>query len=198
MSKILFYGSFDPIHLGHIEAANVAMKAVEAEKCILKVTPKCAYKEKQLSTNNTRQDLILRAVMYRKSFDLIGTMEDYHKSFRQVAMEEDCEYVLMGADNIATLERHLDNPKGFIRELLSERKIIILSRADDSVETLITKDSVLYPWIDNFISVEFNNPISSTDVRNRIATGEPYSHLVPPSVSKQINKRNLYNGKTIS
>jgi nicotinate-nucleotide adenylyltransferase len=37
-------------------------------------------------------------------------------------------------------------------------------------------------------------PISSRDIRARIARGEPFEDLVPPAVAREIERRGLYSG----
>jgi nicotinate-nucleotide adenylyltransferase len=50
---------------------------------------------------------------------------------------------------------------------------------------------------DRIVSFELDSPnVSSTEVRERVARGEPVDDLVPPAVAQAIRERGLYRGYT--
>ena len=90
-----------------------------------------------------------------------------------------------------------DQFRGFLawsepNELLERTRIAVATRPGFPRDEL---DGVLErldrPERVTFFEIE-PNPAASTDVRARVAAGEPFDGLVPPAVARLIGERGLY------
>ena len=72
---ILFYGSFDPIHIGHIKIATEALKKIKADKLYFGLNKNSNLKN--LTPFLTRKKMIQLAIKNKKKFDILDIKFDY-------------------------------------------------------------------------------------------------------------------------
>lgn len=186
MGKVgLLFGSFNPIHNGHITIA---------EKCLLEGLVDCVnfvvaeqnpFKEKYSVKFYDRALLVQKAIEYNEKF-LVSYIEkilsSFHIStktydvinhFKKVFPDNDY-YIICGDDMYNQI---LEWYKGV--EILKENKFIIFSR--DNKNTIYS-DNVKYINIDGFENY------SSSDIRNKVKNGDNISGLVPDIIKNKIIK----------
>jgi len=191
---IIFGGTFDPPHIGHLLIAEQARERFASEYLMMmpakipphknttKVTPIKARLEmlRRAIANNPNLILSQFEIKSQGISYTAKTLQHFLQLFTEVGL-------VIGADSLAEIftwkdpEYILANSKllvaprpGYdIEELLQE------SRFKDYRQQIITLDSVLVN-------------ISSSDVRIRAAKGQSIRYFVPPAVREYIIDNNLY------
>ncbi len=185
MKKIGIYGgTFDPVHCGHILAAENFYKILSLDK--LFILPAGAPPHKD---GNYRDRALHRFEMVRlalcdtpfevSDFEIKSREKSYtYKTLRHFKKEykDDTLYLLMGDEAYSEFEtwRYPE----IIRELA---KIVVIRR------TGAFKADKRVIYID-----EPPFPVSSGEIREKIQNGEDISGLVPEKVQEYIEKNNLY------
>jgi nicotinate-nucleotide adenylyltransferase len=190
MSKIktvVFGGSFDPVHVGHLSLALEVLRAGLAGEVWFMVSPHNPHKEEnRLSDENVRLEMVRMAIdgmdgMKACDFEFSLPRPSYTINTLS-ALEEaypDREFVLLvGADNWAKFDRWYRH-----EEILSRYGIIVYPRDNSDVpqlpENVVWLPARLYD-------------ISSTMIREAVAEGRDISEWVSPSVEEYIKKNRLY------
>ena len=198
---VLFGGSFDPIHLGHTEVAKVAAEQLHAERVIFLPAKRSPLKSNLPSAGDEdRITMIRRAIENHPLFDV----SDYElhrpapsytlhavRHFRQVFGPERSLYWLIGADAAKDLLHWYG-----VRELMSLCHISTMVRAGCSMPDFTGFADVMgeqhVAELNAHILQTPLIPISSSEVRRRLSTGESLETLLDPKVSDYIKNRGLY------
>ena len=187
MKKIGIYGgTFDPIHNGHMLAAENFFNALKLDKLIL--VPAGAPPHKQ---GDYRRHALHRLEMVKlalcgtpfeaSDFETLSQGKSYtYKTlshFKNI-YKDSALYLLMGDEAYSEFEtwRYPDK----IREMA---KIVVIRRAGEFKED----NSVLFIDEEPFA-------VSSREIREKLSRGEDISGLVPEKVCGYIEKNNLYRG----
>lgn len=190
MSKIrtvVFGGSFDPIHVGHLSLADEVCRAGLADEVWFMVSPQNPHKQQcRLSDENVRLQMVQAAIegdgrftasdfefgLPRPSYT-INTLSVLERTFPKR------EFILLvGADNWKKFDRWYKHD-----EILSRYRIIVYPRGDG--DTPVVPDGVLW------LQAELHD-VSSTQIRGLVKEGCSISGLVAPEVECYINDNNLY------
>jgi len=189
----LFFGSFNPVHVGHMIIANYMVTHTDMDKLWMVVSPQNPLKEKKsLANNYDRLHLLQLAVddnsMITASdieFTLpvpsytIDTLTYLHEKY------PDHEYVLiMGGDNLYSLHKWKN-----YKLLLERYQIYVYTRPTHEIPDIAEHPNVhLYdaPLLD----------ISSSYIRNEIAEARSIRYLVPDRVYDYLMANTLYKKKT--
>ena len=187
----LFFGTYNPIHVGHLIIANHLAEHSDLDQVWLIVTPQSPHKKKQsLLDNHQRLELVFRAtkdfpklVPSAIEFNLpkpnytvhtLAYLEEKHPG-QQFAL-------IMGEDNLRSLPKwkNADVIMGNYPIYVYPRK---LKTATESVS--YSSDTVTH--IDAPIM-----EISSTFIRQQIKGGKNIKPLLPLAVWDYIDEMNLY------
>jgi nicotinate-nucleotide adenylyltransferase len=178
---VLLGGTFNPPHNGHVALARAAEKQFGGEVVIL-VATRPGHKEVELDAE-TRLDLA-RAAFPDHEVEL-----DAHE--RTVDMLKAGRWrdplFLIGADEFCDLPTWKD-PEGVIaraRLAVATRPGYPRERLEGVLAQLSRPERVQFFEIEPL-------PISSRDLRERVARGEPIDGLVPAAVADLIVSRGLY------
>jgi nicotinate-nucleotide adenylyltransferase len=191
-------GTFDPIHNGHVEAASAARRALSLDRVLLmpsrtpphrSLEPRAsvfhrfamaalAAAERELSVS----DLELRRE--GPSYTSL-TLEALHQEGFMPAQL----YFITGSDAFAEVGTWHDYPR-----ILTLANFVVVSRpGSPRVGELLPNRQPPIPGAPALYLVEADTPdVSSTEIRRRVASGEPIDPLVPPSVAGHIRRHNLY------
>ena len=184
---VIFGGSFDPIHLGHLALAGEVCARGLADEVWFMVSPQNPHKQGcALTDENVRLSMVQLAVegnpffkacdcefgLPRPSYT-INTLEALEKHF------PDREFVLLiGADNWEKFDRWYKGD-----EILERYSVIVYPRGGEEVPQLpqgvVWLPAALYD-------------VSSTAVRAAVVSGQDISHMVPPAVGQYITENQLY------
>jgi nicotinate-nucleotide adenylyltransferase len=172
----LLGGTFDPPHNGHVELARAALKAVPLDRLVVLVAEQPGHR-------SVVADAETRLRLAKAAFPDAEVLLDPHP-FTVDSVRDgrfgDAAFVL-GADQGALFEKWKE-PK----EILQHVKLAIGTRFG-------FPDHDLGRYGDRVIPFQLESPpISSSEVRRRVAAGETIDDLVPPAVARLIEELGLY------
>lgn len=188
-------GTFDPVHYGHLLAANEACKAFGLSQVIFIPTGEPPHKNHLMTSAEDRYMMVVLATVDCPNFS-VSRIEidrpgksytaDTLKDLRQDAGYADAEfYFIVGIDALMLIESWKEP-----RELLTLCKIVASSRPGYSFEDLTNLPK---EYRDVICALEIPHlDISSTDIRERIRSGSGAKFLMPTSVESYISKQMLY------
>jgi nicotinate-nucleotide adenylyltransferase len=170
-------GAFDPPHLGHVALAEGALEGLGVDRLLVVVIERPGHRETEL-------DAETRLELARLAFGSLPDTEvrlDDHPFTVDLLRDERPENAVfvIGADEWAVFDTW--------KEAAEIRRLIPLAVAARPGERLPEGD------IETFQIAE--QDISSSEVRERIARGEPVDDLVPAAVAREIERQGLYAGR---
>ena len=173
----LLGGAFDPPHNGHVALAKAALSQLPIDRLVVLVAERPGHRE-------VVADAETRLALARAAFPDADVQLDPH-SFTVDAVRDgrfgDALFVV-GADQGSAFERWKDPD-----EVLKWVKLAVGTRAGYPLPDLSR-------FSDRVVVFELASPnVSSSEVRRRIAAGEPIDDLVPPAVGKLIQELGLYH-----
>ena len=185
----LFFGSFNPIHVGHLIIANYMATQTDLEQVWLVVSPHNPLKPKKtLARDRDRLNMVQNAVENNpklKASDVEFKMPQPSFTIDSLTLLSD-RYpqhqftLIMGSDNLVSLPKW----KNF-EIILARHRIYVYARPDFESEQF-----------KNHAGVEiFNAPmmdISATYIRDCIQKGKSIEYLVPDKVLQYIEEARLY------
>jgi nicotinate-nucleotide adenylyltransferase len=201
---ILFGGTFDPVHIGHIAVSLAAAEKIGASKVILIPTRRSPHKyQKPLAMDNDRIAMLKLAIAEDKIFEVspielnrgepsytIDTIRQLKRKFGK-----DCElYWLIGVDMLKDLPKwHMSE------ELLNECNFCIMNRGGFKKPDFDYLTGKLSPEaIDKLRKNQIQTPlinISSTEIRQKLEAGKDVSDMVNPEVLNYIKNHKLYSAE---
>lgn len=185
----LFFGSFNPIHIGHLIIANYMATHTDLDRIWLVVSPQNPLKPKKtLARDYDRLHLVQLAIQDNPSlvassveFKLPQPSYTIDTLTHLTAAHPDKEFALiMGGDNIGTI--HLWKNYEL---LLANYDIYVYKRPNYDLGEFANSPRVKLceaPLLD----------ISATYIRDSIKNGKSVRYLVPEPVYKYLETSNLY------
>ncbi|QFI14871.1 nicotinate (nicotinamide) nucleotide adenylyltransferase [Borrelia sp. CA_690] len=180
-------GTYNPVHIGHIFLAKEIEYFLNVDKVIF------------IPTCNPTHKLIEEGVSVKNRINMLElALENENKM-----LIDDCDIINGGItytiDTISCVKKKYKNNKLFLvigddlfqnfdswkdpQNIVNSVDLVVAHR----IYKEKLKSSFKHIYIDNKII-----PISSSEIRNRIANGLPVSYLMPFSVLKYIKDNNLY------
>lgn len=201
---LLFGGSFDPIHHGHLIVSRAVAERIGADRIVLIPGQHPPHKQpKDLSPVQARLEMCHLAVRGDPLFEVSDWEaaqppgKNYTlltvQHFRRVCPPETVLFWLVGMDSLAELHTWHR-----VAELVEECTIVTAHRggrppADlTALRTLIGERATarIEAHILNTAGVE----ISATEIRERVRAGRSIRYLVPDRVAEFIESHRLYRG----
>lgn len=191
-------GTFNPIHNGHLVAAEAVKEELNINTVIFIPTGNPPHKEPNPMYNEHRYLMTVLATASNPQFEVSRIELDREgKTYAIDTVKEileifgnNCElYYITGADAIEQIFTW-KNPE----ELLSLCRFVAVTRPGYNKTTLQkTIDNLTdnYKGKITFLEIPALS-ISSTDIRNRVHSHKTIKYLVPQSVEEYILKSNLY------
>lgn len=196
-------GTFDPVHYGHMVAAETARIEFGLDKVLFIPTGIPPHKENRLITDaNLRYEMVEMSIRSNKHF-MVSRMEidregpTYTVDTLRVLADLFPALELLFITGTDALKEMLTWWKH--EEIISLAKIIGVSRPGYDSENLIENITQIYPSAQNRI-VHIEIPalaISSTDIRMRVEDGKPIRYLLPDEVRLFIKNNALYQREYI-
>jgi nicotinate-nucleotide adenylyltransferase len=195
-------GTFDPIHLGHLEAASAARRSLSLDRIMLlpsrrpphrSVVPKASdfhrFAMASLAVSELDAMVVSELELQREGPSYTSvTLERLHADGLQPSQL----YFILGADAFAEIATWHAYPK-----LLELSNFAVISRpgfrSPDSGSAVPDTHSPGARGATGIYFVDAVTPdVSSTDIRRRVASGESIDGLVPHSVADHILRHRLY------
>ncbi len=189
MKVVLFFGSFNPIHIGHLAIANYVCEFTDAEALWFVVSPHNPHKEKKsLLNDRIRFHLVQEAIddyTKMKASDIEFGLPQPSFTINTLTILKDKyphhEFILlMGADNLINFHKWKNYEK-----ILENYQIMVYPRPE--VPELVYEK---YPSVQRIQAPLME--ISSTFIRNAIANNKDVRFYLPHKVAEYIDKNLLY------
>lgn len=193
MKTVLFGGTFDPIHLAHVQLAEAALRQLDADDVWFLISPQNPWKaDKRLTDDHHRLAMVRLALEGHRG--MVASDYEFHlpkpsytyQTLRHLRHDYPAhEFVLLiGGDNWAGFDKWAETD-----EILAHHRIAIYPRPGCPVvaPSGIAADAARITVI--------NAPlmdVSSTEIRRRFATGEDVSSLLDNRVEDYIRQNNVY------
>jgi nicotinate-nucleotide adenylyltransferase len=185
----LFFGSFNPIHMGHLIIANLMAETTDLKKVWFVVSPQNPFKpSKGLLHEFDRYDMV-RAAIYDNSklevsdveFHLPKPSYTIHTLVQLHEKHPEKEFkVIMGEDNLVNFAKWKN-----YREILGQYGLYVYPRPHAQLAELKEHPNVTMveaPTLD----------ISATFIRNCIRKKQSVRYLVPDAVEAMIRAKGFY------
>ncbi len=188
----LFFGSFNPIHIGHLAIANYMVEYGPIDQLWFVVSPLNPLKKKK------------------------NLLNDYHRlELVKLAIEDDQRFRASDIEFKLPKPSYIINTLTYIKEKYPNHTFHLIIGADNYLtikdwrnwETLVKDYSFLVyprPGYDHS-SIEFESnfeiidapiiEISSTFIRNAIKEGKDVRHFMPSSVANYVSEMHFYKKK---
>lgn len=193
----LFGGTFDPPHIAHLLLASEAAYQLDLSRILWTLTPNPPHKHDQpITPLDHRLEMLKLTVANDPLFELSRLEMDRpspHYSVDTVrilaSQEPEADIILLiGGDSLHDLPTWR-----FPLDLIAAvQQIGVMRRPNDSVDlpALEAKIPGLSAKV-HFVDVLLQD-ISSSEIRRRVANGEPYRYYLPHAVYQYIIEHNLY------
>ena len=192
MKKIgLFFGTFNPIHLGHMKLAHYFVSQTEVEEVWLIVTPRNPFKSNEVLLDDFyRLEMVKRACephaqLYSSDIEFDLPRPNYSIDTLRALNEKytDLEFVLLiGEDNLASFHHW----KGH-ESILKNFGLRVYPRQHLGT---IQERFIKHPNI-RFVDAPKMN-ISASNIREQIKSGRDVSALLPIENGLYLQKNNFY------
>lgn len=190
MKTALFFGSFNPIHNGHLAIAGYIMEFTDIEELWFVVSPQNPLKSSSdLAPDKQRLEMVKLAIdefspkfqvcdiemsMPRPSYT-IDTMALLKEKYPEREFA-----IVMGTDSMDSITQWKD-----YKNLLAENRILVYPRLGSNINEITSKYDV------EIIPAPIME-ISSTFIRNSIKQNKNMSYFMPLKTHRYITQNKLY------
>ena len=193
MEKIgLFFGSFNPVHKGHINIAKYVLSEQKLNKVLFILSPlnpfKIESKNILLEVNHRYEILKLATKKYKNMIpsDIEFGMKKPNYTFDTIAKLENIYpkknfYLIMGSDNFKYFNKWKDYEK-----ILTKYKLLIYPRYGEEKNLFLIKYNSV-----TFLKGSFFD-ISSDKIRRKIKSGDSLEKYISKDTITYIKNNNLY------
>ncbi len=179
----LFFGTFNPIHNGHIHISKEVLNSKRVDEIWLIVSPQSLFKKSSIILDkNIRINMVNNAVknlknIYSSSIEFELEKPNYTVNtlnFLSSNYSENNFKIIIGEDNLESFDTWKDSD--FIKK---KYELIVYPRRKKEISKELFDGELI--------------KISSTDIRKKIKNKESINNLVPENVEKEILKNGYYS-----
>ena len=195
---VIFGGTFNPPTRAHLDIATEALYYLDAEK-VLFVPVSDLYKKDDVEISYHRVNMLNLAIGNFRRLEIDFTEVDsvkltytYETVEKIKSQYQDKElFLLIGADNLEDFKNWKNQ-----RSIMENCSLLVVNRNNSSIDEIIESNEILTEFKDKIIEAPIEEiEISSTEVRNRIVSGEleGLENLVDKEVIEYIVENKLYS-----
>ncbi len=190
MHKALFFGSFNPIHLGHIQIAEYVVENKIADEVVFMVSPQSPFKQNlEMLDDDIRFELVSLAIqdnkqLFASNIEFFLPKPSYTAKTLEVLRKNNPEInysVLLGSDQVELFHKW-----NKYKTILSNHKIFLYPRRPG----MENSDLIPYPGMTLLDAPMYD--ISSTDIRRAIEHDLLVPDLLPEKVYQRIVEMKYY------
>lgn len=201
----IFGGSFNPIHIAHLKMASRFVEQMNLDVCVFVPAYQSPFKQPQQHTAAPSQtfpsgEQRLQMVMLATASNKLFTVYDNEIKKQEVSYTIDtieeleqvypgCRlHLLIGTDQAVVFTKWKDWER-----IVQKVQLCIVHRSTtyaqgiEQITTTLTYNQQRPVWI-SAPTLE----ISSTEIRNRVASGKPIHDMVPEEIARFIQNNSLY------
>lgn len=187
----LFGGTFDPVHKGHQSIADSFLRSEFISELWILLTPYPPHKSSTKQASYKTRLQMLEEVFSETAHVKINTIENTLPKpsysvltirYLKNAFPDNTFYFCMGEDSLTQFHTWKFN-----EEILDECKLLVAERPGADHSKVDPKILSRTHFVEH-IPLD----ISSTRIKEKIQTGEPFSEDIPESVFNIIKKEQLY------
>lgn len=189
----LFFGSFNPIHIGHLILANYILEHSDMDELWFVVSPQNPFKDKKsLLKDHNRLDMVQLAVknypnMRASNVEFSLPKPSYTIDTLTYLREKHPDYsfsLIMGEDNLESLHKWKNS-----ETLIKNHHIIVYPRVFDGKK----KDTGYFLQHENISLIKAPViELSATEIRNMIKEGKNVRPMLPPEVFEYLDGSSFY------
>ncbi len=185
----LFFGSFNPIHIGHLIIANLMAENTDLDKVWFVVSPQNPFKKKQhLLHEFDRFDMVRAAIHDNYNLDVTDVefnmpRPSYTVDTLTYLTDKFPDYkfrLIIGSDNLPSFHKWKNH-----QVILDNYGLYVYIRPGNDTHELMKHEQVTIveaPLLD----------ISATYIRKCIKNGKSIRYLVPEAVAEMIHGKKFY------
>jgi nicotinate-nucleotide adenylyltransferase len=189
MKTGLFFGSFNPVHVGHMIIASHMVQYTDLSQVWMVVSPQNPFKQKSsLARGSDRLHLVILAIGDHPN--IIASSVEFSlpvPSFTTDTLAHLKEKypdrtfsLIMGQDNFATLDKWKN-----YEYILNHHEIYIYPRSGNQPPISVSRPGI------HFLDMPTMN-ISSSYIRDAIKSGKSVQYLVPDAVFEYLELSGMY------
>lgn len=191
-------GTFDPIHIGHLIIAQNAVTQYHLDQILFIPTGHSPHKDdKEIEQSAHRLEMIRLSIKNNPDFYFSAmeinatrtsytylTLQELHRTYPDWEL-----YFIMGADSLDYLDKWMEPA-----EICRLATLLVAIRDDLDMNQIKNKAAELKRLYEADIRpiITPNVSVSSHNIRERVAKGEPIRYLVTPEVEEYIAHQCLY------
>jgi len=187
----LYFGSFNPIHVGHLIIANHILNETKIEKIWFIVSPQNPFKENRLLLNEYDRLHLVRLATQDDNRIKCSDIEfslpkpSYTSNTMAFLSEKHPEHtfsIIMGSDSYQNLNKWKN-----YETIVDNYDIYVYLRKEHGIQNVIKSPPIILdaPLIE----------ISASQIRESIKAGKSIRYLVPEIVREEIETRKFYKQK---
>lgn len=186
----LFFGTYNPVHVGHMVIANYMVEYTDLDQVWMVVTPQNPFKQKESMLKDYDRLHLMRLaigddIRLRASDIEFGLPQPSYTATTLIYLKEKFSQhefaLIMGADNL----NHFHKWKNH-EEILKNHELYVYPRLDANEGGELRQHYKV-----NYVEAPVMK-ISSSFIRKAIKEGKDVQHYMPKEVAKYINEMNFY------
>lgn len=191
----LYFGSFNPIHVGHLIIANHMVENTDLDQVWFVVSPHNPFKEKKsLLADHHRLAMVKEAIddnpkLRASDVEFHLEQPNYTVKTLMVLKENYPSHtfvLLMGEDNLTAFHKWKN-----YEYILEHYQLFVYPRVHSEELSVAENNIVAHPSVTLLKDVPIMN-ISSTFIRNAIKNGKDVRYLLTPPVAQYVDEMGFY------